>query len=307
MAALIKNATPNSMKVRQLVRTSAIAMRNLLVGGNLRLLAALHRPRKIAELATQNLFLYDSAFDIGLQKKNIKDVLPHASSSEIAFFLNSEEFWINELPCSAADILSLCLIAKLTNPKRIFEIGTLNGYTALHFAMNAPQAEIYTLDLPPDTSVRLSTTLGDDEFVGDSLKRKRLFEGREEGKRIHPLFGDSAALDFSPFHGTIDFFFIDGSHSYEYVRNDTLKALDCCHPGSIIAWHDYGRRGVNGVSRWLHEFSKSHFELYRVPNGSLAFGVVPGKMPASHQEKRNSQSLIQDSSANRPALQVGSR
>lgn len=288
------------MRISQLARTSAIALRNLLVGGNLRLLGALHRPRKIAELATQNLFLYDSTFNIGLKKRNVKEVLAHDCSSEIAFFLNSDEFWINEMPCSAADILSLCLIAKLTNPKRIFEIGTLNGYTALHFAMNAPQAEIYTLDLPPNASVSLSTTLGDDEFVGDSLKRKRLFDEREEGKRIHALFGDSAAFDFAPFRGSIDFFFIDGSHSYEYVRNDTLKALDCCHPGSVIAWHDYGRRGVNGVSRWLHEFSRTHFELYRVPNGSLAFGVIPGETVNWAANNAHSQSTVRESGADVP-------
>lgn len=263
------------MKARQFARTSAVAVRNLLVGGNLRLLAALNRPRRAAELATQNLFLYDSAFEIGLEKKNVKDVLPHNCTSDLKFFLDSEEFWINEMPCSAADILSLCLIAKLTGPRHIFEIGTLNGYTALHFAMNAPQAEVYTLDLPPQSEVALSTTIGDDRFVGDSLKHRRLFEDREESDRIHPLYGDSAVFDFSPFQGKIDFFFIDGSHSYEYVRNDTMKALQCCHSGSVIAWHDYGRRGVNGVSRWLHEFSESRFRLYRVPNGSLAFGIVP--------------------------------
>lgn len=263
------------MRARQLARTGAIAVRNLLLGGNPRLLTALNRPRKAAELATQNLFLYDSAFEIGLEKRNVKDVLPHNCASDLRLFLDSEEFWINEMPCSAADILSLCLIARLTNPRRIFEIGTLNGYTALHFAMNAPQAEVYTLDLPPNAEVALNTTVGDDRFVGDSLKRRPLFEGREEATRIHSLYGDSAAFDFSPFRHEIDFFFIDGSHSYEYVRNDTLKALDCCHSGSVIAWHDYGRRGINGVSRWLHEFSKSYFPLYRVPNGSLAFGIVP--------------------------------
>ena len=267
------------MRARQIARTGAIAFRNMVMGGNLRLLTALHQPRRIAELATQNLFLYDSAFGIGLKKKNVKDVLPHNCSSEVTFFLDSEEFWINEMPCSAADIISLCLIARLAQPKRIFEIGTFNGYTALHFAINAPAAEVYTLDLPRNSRVTLKTTVGDDEFVADTMKRARLFEHRQEAARIHPLYGDSANFDFSPFRGKIDFFFIDGSHSYEYVRNDTLKALDCCHAGSVIAWHDYGRRGINGVSRWLHEFSRSHFPLYRIPNGSLAFGVVPAAFP----------------------------
>jgi predicted O-methyltransferase YrrM len=266
------------MNPLEVVRTGAIALRNIAIGGNLRSLTAFPHPQRLAELATQNLFLYDSAFNIGLPKKNIKDVLPHNSYSEIALFLESEEFWINEMSNGAADIVSLCLIARLLRPKRIFEIGTLNGYTTLHFAANAPDAEIYTLDLPPNGAIRLNTTLADDYFSGNSLKRSRMFEGRPEETRIHPLYGDSAVFDFSPYHDSVDFFFIDGSHSFEYVRNDTLRALECCHTGSVIAWHDYGRRGINGVTRWLHDFSKSRFPLYRVPNGSLAFGIVPERI-----------------------------
>jgi hypothetical protein len=268
-------AVYQKMRVGKLARTAAIALRNVAVGGNLRALARITHPQRVAELATQNLFLYDSAFNVGLAKKNVSDVLNHNSYSEVKLFLDSEEFWINEMPCSAADILSLCLIARILNPKHIFEIGTLNGYTALHFAANAPEAEVYSLDLPRDSHTALDTTLGDDRFVGSTLKHRRIYEGKPEEMRIHSLYGDSAEFDFSPYRGTIDFFFIDGSHSYEYVRNDTLKALECCHAKSVIAWHDYGRRGVNGVSRWLHEFSKSQFPLYRVPNGSLAFGIVP--------------------------------
>jgi hypothetical protein len=92
--------------------------------------------------------------------------------------------------------------------------------------------------------------------------------------KITRLYGDSATFDFAPYHGTIDLFFIDGAHSYEYVRSDTINALACCHPGSIIAWHDFGRVGVNGVSRWLRRLSR-RYQIYSVPGGSLAFMVVP--------------------------------
>jgi Methyltransferase domain len=112
-----------------------------------------------------------------------------------------------------------------------------------------------------------------DETLG-SVEKGETLEGRKDTARIHRLLGDSATFDFSPYARNIDLFFIDGAHTYEYVKNDTLKALECCHPGSVIAWHDYGRMGINGVTRWLHEFVRSHFPVYRVPNGSLAFGIV---------------------------------
>jgi predicted O-methyltransferase YrrM len=255
-------------------RTVAIALRNIVYGANLRAaIRLLRRPRDLVNYSTQSLFIYDSIFNVGLPQKNVRDVLPHDGHADIRLFLDCEEFWINQLSCSAEDIVSLCLIARLLKPKQIFEIGTLNGYTALHFAANAPDAIVYTLDLPPDTKGILQTTLVDETFVHADFRE--YFADKPESERINRLYGDSATFDFSRFQRSIDFFFIDGAHSYEYVRNDTLKALECCHSGSVIAWHDYGRSGVNGVSRWLHEVSKSHFEIFRVPSGSVAFAVVP--------------------------------
>ncbi len=77
-------------------------------------------------------------------------------------------------------------------------------------------------------------------------------------------------FDFTPYHGKVDLFFIDGAHSYEYVRSDSHHALECMHQGGVIVWHDYGRWGVNGVSRFLHELRKSGREIYRLPGSSLA-------------------------------------
>ena len=43
----------------------------------------------------------------------------------------------------------------------------------------------------------------------------------------------------------MDFVFVDGSHSYEYVLNDTRVALNLLNNSKgIIMWHDYGWREV---------------------------------------------------------------
>jgi Methyltransferase domain len=116
-----------------------------------------------------------------------------------------------------------------------------------HRAGNAQDAAIYTLDLPPASAPQLPTAEVDRAFVaGHAATRSMFFEGRPEAKRMHSLFGDSASFDFSPFSGKVDLLFIDGAHSYEYDRNDTLRGMKCCNPGSIIAWHDYGRVGSMG-------------------------------------------------------------
>ena len=50
----------------------------------------------------------------------------------------------------------------------------------------------------------------------------------------------------------VDFAFVDGSHSYDYVKNDTEKLLRLLAPSGVIVWHDYCRAWP-GVVRYLNE------------------------------------------------------
>ena len=146
-----------------------------------------------------------------------------------------------------------------------------------HFALNTPdEARVYTLDLPRDRDRQpaLPTTLVDSLHIQELSGPERFcFEGSAEAGKITRLSGDSATFDFKPYHGHVDFFFIDGAHSYEYARSDTLNALACCHPGSVIAWHDYGKASLPGVSRYVDEFTRGR-AAYSIPGGSIAFMTV---------------------------------
>jgi len=175
------------------------------------------------------------------------------------------------------DIVNLCLICQECKPKIVFEIGTMAGFTALHFALNTPgDTRIYTLDLPKNSGVRpkLETTVGDDILIKvHAVSEGLCFDKTNVASKIIRLFGDSATFDYSDFYGKVGLFFIDGAHSYEYVQSDTLNALKCCYPGSVIAWHDFGRVGCSGVSRRILELSQE-YDIYAVPGGSLAFMVI---------------------------------
>src|SRR5262245_63589867 len=127
--------------VNQTVRAAGIGIRNILLGANLRSLSKLLRPRQLAFYSTQTLFFYDSLFRNGLPVRNVRDILPHDDFAEVSLFLGTNDFWINDVPSGGSDLVSLCLITRLVRPKRIFEIGTYRGYTALQFAANAPDAE----------------------------------------------------------------------------------------------------------------------------------------------------------------------
>jgi hypothetical protein len=257
----------------------SVIIKNIILGGNLKSLAMIKNPVKMIDYISECLFLYKALnSQRGIPQKNIFEVLPSENIANIKLGnLKTGGNWFLAQPSYTADIINLCLICQSLKPKVVFEIGTLNGYTALHFALNtSEETKIYTLDLPREENVQLNlnTTYIDDLHVNAHSKTvKYCFESSSLSSKINCLFGDSAVYDFSPFLGLVDFFFIDGAHSYEYVRSDTLNALKCCHPGSVIAWHDFGRAGVNGVSKWILELSKSE-KIYSIPGGSLAFMIV---------------------------------
>lgn len=247
------------------------AVRNLSVGANLASLSMLGRPRHMLAYISETLFLQRLFTGYGLPAKNVWEVVGSGSRETIELLNLDGQTWFHRIPTYACDIVSLCALARALKPKVIFEIGTLNGYTAFHFAANS-EADVYTLDLPPGQTGTLNTTIIDRAFMKMHEEIEQpVWEAQPEAGRIHQLYGDSAKFDFSRWRGKVDLFFIDGAHSYEYVRNDTLRALECCHQGSLIAWHDYGRCGVNGVTRWVHRLAETLL-LYRIPGGSLAFG-----------------------------------
>lgn len=267
------------MRLDQIAQLGAVAMRNVILGGNLISLPLIVRnPQMMVVTATENLFLYKTLNSKrGIPQKNVFEVLHAHDVEDIKLGnLKGEETWFYA-GSYIADIVSLCLICQIVKPKVVFEIGTLRGYTTYHFGLNtSDDTEIYTLDLPRDAAVmsELKTTASDSCHIQSYAASDRYwFDGSDIASKITCLHGDSASFDFSSFHGKVDFFFIDGAHSYEYVRSDTLNALKCCHPGSVIAWHDFGRVGVNGVSRWLLELSKVH-EIFSIPGGSIAFMKV---------------------------------
>jgi len=275
------------------VTAACVSARNLALGGSVASLSLLGEPRKLFEYATESLFLYKSlSGKRGVAEKFVFEVLPGDRQYELAIAnFQCEEGWMRRTGSYSTDLISLCQLCHVLNPRTIFEIGTLRGYTALHLAMNSsPDCRIFTLDLPKNellkneppegkvpkaqakANLRLRTTLMDD-LHSQMEVGEYYFRGTPHADRIQLLFGDSAVFDFSPHHGKVDLFFIDGAHSYDYVRSDTENALQCVRPGGVIAWHDFGRMGLNQVSKYIVELSRK-LPIYSVPGGSLAFAVL---------------------------------
>jgi hypothetical protein len=70
--------------------------------------------------------------------------------------------------------------------------------------------------------------------------------------------------------------FVDASHAYSYVVNDTRLALALVRPGGIVLWHDYvSPAHCYGVWRALNELARE-LPLAHVARTSLVAYRRPG-------------------------------
>lgn len=150
---------------------------------------------------------------------------------------------------SASELLAVAAIARMSNARRIVEVGTFNGVTTLNLAANSsPDARVSTIDLPPDWGGALGLDVPDD--MKNVTPRDRVgfyFRDTPLSGKIHQVFDDSAVLDWSRLDGPFDLAFIDGCHTFDYVVRDTENARANLTPGGILVWHDYGI--IEDVSR----------------------------------------------------------
>lgn len=133
----------------------------------------------------------------------------------------------------------LLKIAVCTEPKRLMEIGSFRGYTALFLAQHvSPDAKIVTIDRHPDH--------------GEAYRKTSLagMIERRIGETDRAMFARDESASY-------DLIFVDADHSYRSVRKDTELVLPLLSPAGFIVWHDYANWGYfdgqNGVPEYLGE------------------------------------------------------
>jgi predicted O-methyltransferase YrrM len=129
------------------------------------------------------------------------------------------------------------MVKKQPNPT-YFEIGTWRGESVSNVAENAQQC--YTLNLTDKDLKQLGCNT---EYVAQQAFYSKNI------KNINHLKGNSFDFDFSPYYKKCDVVFIDGSHAYKSVLNDTQIAFKLLKDDkSVIIWHDYALHP--GEIRW---------------------------------------------------------
>lgn len=173
---------------------------------------------------------------------------------------------------SLHELVILSTVCAYLKPDLLFEFGTYDGLTTLHFAMNSGQdARVITTDLDPDDPARQIIT--DDTFYTRNVTVGAHFHQKKEESKIEQIYVNSTQFDHRPLRKKVGLIFIDGGHTDEIVRSDTRKALEMVIPGGVIFWHDYVYTQV-GVYTWLNELSSS-VALMSVPDTTLVYYVSP--------------------------------
>jgi Methyltransferase domain len=174
------------------------------------------------------------------------------------------------LPSDQAMALLSILVAE--SPNEVLEIGTYMGYATCQMAENLETAIIHTVDLPRNFSVERDPVqnLPKDDF--HLINRRvigREFAGHSCANRIKQHFGDTASWDFRD-AGHPTFFFIDGSHTYKYCKNDSEKCFELCGGRGVFLWHDCDYLHP-GVVRLVSEWRQQGRDIRRISGTALAY------------------------------------
>ncbi len=167
-------------------------------------------------------------------------------------------------------LVPLLSILVAEHPTEVLEIGTFMGHTTAQMAEALPDAVIHTVDLPPDSFAANERGLRKDDF--HLIERRdvgREFKSLSIAGRIRQHLADTATWDFGE-AGHATFFFIDGSHTYDYARHDSEECYRLCAGHGVFLWHDCDSTHP-GVERLISEWRSLGRDVRRIAGTTLAY------------------------------------
>jgi predicted O-methyltransferase YrrM len=196
----------------------------------------------------RNFFYYRPFADLTLchfLKQRL--TLPQISLGRLFDDFDTQPVTLHQLPSGAwstpiADVVMLLKIAVCAKPKKLLEVGSFRGYTALLLAQHvSSDAKIVTVDRYPEHGEAYLNT------PWASMIERRV------GETSTSMFEQDAP-------GSYDLIFIDADHAYAGVKHDTELVLSLVSPNGYIVWHDYANWGYfdgkNGVPEYLKQLSE---------------------------------------------------
>ncbi|HLK58310.1 MAG TPA: class I SAM-dependent methyltransferase [Chthonomonadaceae bacterium] len=172
--------------------------------------------------------------------------------------------------------LMMVQLLRAFQPRIIAEIGTYRGTTTRLLLDNChPEARIYTMDLPLGQEAEALTAATDERLI---VHRKVGIDYLTHPRRsqVEQIYGDSFAPDtWAKVPTGIEYAFIDASHSYEAVKNDTEWIFQKMKPNAIVLWHDYseGETAERGVGKYIRELMRTRDDIFLCSDTDLAIRI----------------------------------
>ena len=207
----------------------------------------------------------------------VADIRPIPAVNVLDICPGTQRWVLQSFPSVGASVspmecAALAALAHLVGAKRVFEFGTYKGVSTTQLALNVAEGGmVFTLDLPEDHPAYSLPIPRPEEQKIAAEGGKGILIPRDLLDRVTFLSFDSATFDESPYAETIDLVFVDGAHSYEYVKSDTEKGWKMLRPGGVLAWHDC----VPSHRDVVQYIRQSHHTAKRVAGTSLAFAIKP--------------------------------
>jgi len=171
---------------------------------------------------------------------------------------------------SPMECMALAALLHRVGARRAFEFGTYKGVSTTQLALNVGEdGMVFTLDLPEDHPAYSLPIPKESERQIAAETGKGILIPADLRSRVTFLRHDSATFDESPYANSMDFVFVDGAHSYEYVKSDSLKGWAMLRQGGILAWHDFVPSHPD-VVRFVRECG---WQPQHVTDTALAFAV----------------------------------
>ncbi|MHC4945000.1 MAG: class I SAM-dependent methyltransferase [Planctomycetota bacterium] len=213
-----------------------------------------------------------------IETVSLDRVSPVFKTGEYGLLAEKEVTVLAGKPAAGVSAFETSVLAALAMEARnIFEFGTCTGATTYLLAKNSKDdARVTTLTLAPDQVGQASFAGSDirkeaDMAIEESCYSRFLYTDTDVESKVDQLFLDSKDLDEKKYRERMDLIFIDGAHTYSYIKSDSRKALAMIRPGGLIVWHDYrGPHETAGVFRALNEMA-AELPLFHIQGTNMVF------------------------------------
>jgi predicted O-methyltransferase YrrM len=154
-------------------------------------------------------------------------------------------------------LLRHCLKEK---PNRILEIGFGDGETSVKINNISNPHRHVVVDIF-------------DEYLDIKQEAGKKWDNVEKLiDKVEFKVGDSREI-LPKLNGPFDLIFIDGNHSYEFVKKDWENTKNLIHKKSVVFFHDYGN--TDGVTKCFDKISdKYNKNVIETKFGNPSFGVI---------------------------------